>query len=173
MTNSFAIWITGLPASGKSTITKALVARLRIRNVFPVVLESDRMRQILTPEASYREDERDRFYRQLVDIGEIIFRSGVPIIFDATANRKSYRERARTSYGNFVEVYVNSPLELCQARDPKGLYAAALAGTAATIPGTQTPYEPPASPELVVDGTQSPDQSGNQIIEVLQALHYL
>jgi len=169
----FALWVTGLPASGKSTITAALVGNLNRRNVFPVVLESDRMRKILTPEPTYGKEERDLFYRQLVALGETIFRSGVPVIFDATANRRIYRDNARTALGSLVEIYVNSPLNVCRARDPKGIYAAAAAGTAAAVPGVQSTYEPPERPDLVVDGMEPPERNAEQILGLLKTLGYV
>lgn len=169
----FALWITGLPASGKSVITASLVEKLNRRTVFPAVLESDRMRRILTPDATYDEPERDRFYKQLVDIGDVLLRSGVPVIFDATGNRRAYRERARSSFSRFVEVYVNSPLQVCESRDPKGIYAAARAGTSKTVPGVQSLYEPPVRPEIVVDGTQPPGSNAELILDLLAALRYI
>lgn len=172
-TPAFAIWLTGLPASGKSTITRTLVAKLHGCNVFPVVLESDHMRRILTPEPTYHDDERQRFYAQLVAIGDTIYRSDVPVIFDATGNRRIYRERARKQLDRFVEIYVNSPLDICKSRDPKGIYAAALSGAASTVPGVQTAYEPPESPELAIDGRTSPDVNAELILECLRTFHYL
>jgi len=169
----FALWITGLPASGKSTITAAVVEILNKRDLFPVVLESDRMRKILTPEPTYGNEERDRFYHQLTAIGEMIFRSGVPVIFDATANKRIYRDRARVALGRFAEVYVNSPLDICRARDPKGIYAAAKTGEAAAVPGVQATYEPPDKPELVVDGTRLPELNAEQVLGLLETLRYV
>ena len=169
----FAIWITGLPASGKSTIVAALVKKLEMRKIFPLVLESDRMRRILTPDATYDEDERDRFYLQLAGIGEVAYRSGVPVIFDATGNRRAYRDRARTTINRFVEVYVHSPLDVCMSRDPKGIYAAARAGSSVTVPGIQSLYEPPDRPELVLDGTKPPEFNAERILELLETFRYV
>ncbi|MDH4163094.1 MAG: adenylyl-sulfate kinase [Nitrospirota bacterium] len=172
-THAFAIWVTGLPASGKSTIAAALIRKLNSRNIFPLVLESDRMRRILTPAATYSDDERDRFYGQLADIGAAAVNDGVPVIFDATANRKSYRDHARSAISRFVEVYVNSPLALCMARDPKGIYADARTGRSATVPGIQSQYEPPDHPEIVLDGVQPPELNADRIIELLESLGYV
>jgi adenylylsulfate kinase len=98
----FAIWMTGLPASGKSTITRELMNKLKARGIHAVVLESDEMRRILTPAATYSPEERDRFYRMMVQIGDLLVRSNVNVIFDATANKREYRDQARALIAAFV-----------------------------------------------------------------------
>jgi adenylylsulfate kinase len=95
----FAVWLTGIPASGKSSITRELVRLLQARGVTAVVLESDTMRKILTPNPTYGEEERSRFYRSLSLIGELITHSGANVIFDATANKREYRDHARRPPG--------------------------------------------------------------------------
>lgn len=167
----FGVWITGIPASGKSSIARALVAKLRDRGVSSVVLESDEMRRILTPEPGYGPEERDRFYRALALLGEMITKNGVNVIFDATANRRRYRDEARSRIPIFMEVYVACPLTVCVKRDPKGIYARAASGEASTVPGLQDVYEPPAAPEATVDGQQPPDESAEAIIEKLRVFH--
>lgn len=170
---AFAIWITGLPASGKSTITAALVEMLHNRGIYPLVLESDRMRKILTPEATYSDDERDRFYSQLAAIGAVAAAEGIPVLFDATGNRKLYRDRARAAIDRFVEIFVNSPLDVCVSRDPKGIYAAGRAGSSLSVPGIQSLYEPPVQPELILDGTMSPEINADRILNLLETLSYV
>src|SRR5512147_267248 len=146
MRPAFAVWMTGLPASGKSTVARALVDGLDARGVDVAVLESDALRPVLTPRATYSEEERETFYRSMAYIGALLVRHGVPVIFDATANRRTYRAAARTSIQRFIEVYVNCPLEVCIARDPKGIYREAQSGQASTVPGLQASYERPEYP---------------------------
>jgi adenylylsulfate kinase len=152
--NAFAVWVTGLPASGKSTLVAALKTQLADRGIDVAVLESDVLRRILTVQPHYDEQERDAFYRQMVYIGTLLAQHGVPVIFDATANRRAYRDQARSQISRFLEVYVNSPLEICIARDPKGIYRKAREGEAGSVPGLQSIYEPPEKPDLVVDGSR-------------------
>lgn len=171
--SGFAIWITGLPSSGKSTITKELVRILHSHGIAPVVLESDSLRKVLTPEPTFTQNERDRFYEQMVLIGEIISQCGVPVIFDATANLRAYRDKARAGIQKFVEVYIDTPLDECKKRDPKGIYAKAAAGEASSVPGLQTAYEPPINPELKLDGRNNPTQNASQIVNKLKELEYL
>jgi adenylylsulfate kinase len=115
----FAIWVTGLPASGKSTLVKALANALGMRGVDAAVLESDVLRSVFTPHPRYDEEERDTFYRQLVYVGVLLTQHSVPVIFDATGSKRIYREHARQQISQFLEVYVECPLEICMSRDPK------------------------------------------------------
>jgi adenylylsulfate kinase len=164
----FAVWITGLPASGKSSITRELVRILNEKGVFPAVLGSDALRSILTPEPTYGPEERDRFYLQMAQIGEMLSCEGIPVIFDATANRRKYRDHARSRISSFIEVLVECPLELCRRRDPKGIYAAANQGHATNVPGVHAPFEPPLEPDVVVDGSEDPRISADAIVRLLR-----
>jgi len=169
----FAIWVTGIPASGKSSITRELVKKLAQRGVSVVVLESDEMRKILTPVPTYGQGERDAFYRSLALIGALITRNGVPVIFDATANKRAYREYARTLIPRFVEAYVTCPLEICMKRDPKGIYGRAVAGETSTVPGIQTTYEPPSNAEITLDGRNPPETSADAVVDLLRRLLHI
>ncbi len=169
----FAVWLTGIPASGKSSIARELVKQLRTRGTPVVLLESDSMRSILTPTPTYNDEERDRFYQMLADIGGVVCRSGVNVIFDATANKREYRDRARRIIGRFVEAYVACPLEVCRKRDPKGIYAKAAQHLALTVPGVQAAYEPPLAPELVLDGQAPPEEGAILVLDKLKQLLYI
>lgn len=169
----FAVWLTGLPASGKSSITRELAKRLHELRVPVVVLESDRLRNILTPDATYSPEERDRFYRAMALLGESITRNGVNVIFDATANRVAYRDYARKLIPKFVETYVRCPLELCMKRDPKAIYERARSGAAVTVPGFQSAYEPPSAPEITLDCEELVESAAEIIVNKLKQLSYL
>jgi adenylylsulfate kinase len=159
---SFAVWLTGLPACGKSAIARELVRALHERNVDAAVLESDVMRTQLTPFPRYDEPDRDFFYGSLAGIGILLVRRGRPVIFDATANRRRYRATARSGIERFCEVHVDTPLAVCRSRDPKGLYRS---GRVADLV-----YQAPDNPELVVNGVQStPAQAASSIIAFLAA----
>jgi len=147
------IWLTGIPASGKSTIARALSERMRAMGLEVEVLESDEIRKILTPRPLYSEEERDWFYgRVLIWLAKILFRHNICVIIDATGHKRMYRENARREFGKrFVEVYVKCSVETAMKRDPKGLYKAALEGRIKTLPGLQVPYEEPENPDIVID----------------------
>jgi adenylylsulfate kinase len=162
---SFALWLTGLSGAGKSAIAQALAEALHARGVAPARLESDVMRTQLTPFATYGEAERDFFYRALADIAALLSRE-VPVIVDATANRRAYRDRARAAIARFAEVYVSTPLEVCARRNTKGLYRP---GSTRTLPGTQVPYEAPLSPELVIPGDRgTPEAGAAEVLALLE-----
>lgn len=146
----WAIWLTGLPGSGKSTVARGLARELARRGVRFEVLESDKARKLLTPNPTYSPEERDAFYRSLVHFGDQLAEAGVNVIFDATANKRVWRDEARRRFPRFMEIYLDTPLEVCMRRDPKGIYRAARMGQATTVPGAQQHYEPPTSPELTL-----------------------
>lgn len=166
----FALWITGLPASGKTVLAMAVKKRLEEWCDINIVhLESDSLRKILTPEPTYSREERDWFYRILTFIGCLLTKNGVHVIFDATGNKKIYRDRARSSIEKFIEVYVKCPMDVCISRDPKGLYKKAMAGDATTVPGIQDIYEEPEDPDVIVNSDRiSPEEGAEHIIARLK-----
>jgi adenylylsulfate kinase len=169
---AFAVWLTGLPASGKSSIAKELA--LRLEHLRAAVLESDALRPIFTPEASYDERDREHFYRQISFVAALLVRHGIPVIIDATANLRSYRQHARHQIPKFLEVYVDTPLDVCLARDPKGIYRNATEGGSGSVPGLQAPYEPPEAPDVIVHGAREPSKrSTDRIIEHLHIKNFL
>ncbi len=171
---AFAIWITGLPASGKSTVTGCLKAQLAARGVDSAVLESDELRRVLTPAPRYDEAERDRFYRAMIYIGALLVKHGVPVIFDATAHRRKWREQARNEIPHLIEVYAECPLEICMRRDPKGIYRRGRESNAGTVPGLHEPYEPPENPDLVIYcGREDPEEGAARIISKLIEFEFL
>ena len=166
---AFGIWITGLPASGKSTIVSALRPRLEALGLTVEVLESDAVRRLLTPQATYSPEERDLFYRALAFTGQRLVAHGVTVVFDATAGRQAYRDLARGMIPRFLEVAIECPLEVCMQRDRKGTYEKGLRGESATVPGLQTPYESPANPDIRIDTTRvSADEAAKRICDMLR-----
>ena len=165
----FAVWITGLPSAGKSTIARALVRALDARGIDVAVLESDELRRVLTPHSFYSDDERRHFYAGLAYIGGLLTAHGVNVVFDATGNRRAYRAIARARISHFIEVFVDAPLSVCMQRDVKGIYRMAQTGEALHVPGVQEPYEPPASPDVTLSGEgTSPDEAATQIVVELE-----
>ena len=166
----FAIWLTGPPASGKSTVTAELVRQLHDLGVDVSVLESDAMRKKFSEHPSYDEQDREYFYRSLAFIGQVLTEHGISVIFDATANRRAYRDRARQHIPNFFEVFVDCPFDICVKRDPKGIYRQAHEGQANNVPGILVPYEPPENPDLVVHGdSENPEEAARRVVEILVA----
>ena len=172
--SAFAVWITGLPASGKSTLTAEVEKQLHALGIKVAVLESDALRRAFSSRTSYDEEDREYFYGSLAFIGRVLTEHGIVVIFDATANRRIYRDRARQQIERFIEVFVDSPLEKCVERDPKGIYRSAREGRASHVPGIQDPYEPPLSPELVVRGDRDdPVDAARRVLGVLADKQWL
>jgi adenylylsulfate kinase len=147
----FALWLTGLPSSGKTTLARALSRLFHERGISVQILDSDELRRRLTPEPTYSLEERDWFYDIITFLAELLTANGVHVLIAATAPRRAYRQAAREGIERFVEVYVECPPEVCRARDPKGLWERADRGEIATLPGVGTPYEAPDAPEVRVD----------------------
>jgi adenylylsulfate kinase len=147
----FALWLTGLPSSGKTTLAHALSRLLATRGVAVQVLDSDELRQWLTPDPTYAPEERDWFYSVVTYLAALLTDNGVNVLIAATAPRREYRQAARQRIARFAEVYVECPPAVCRARDPKGLWRCADAGQVTALPGAGAPYEPPTAPEARVD----------------------
>ena len=145
------VWLTGLPASGKSTLAERARTALARAGRPCVVLDGDRVRAALG-ERGYDPGARDAFYRTLAELAAILAEQGVVVLVPATAHRRAHRAAARALAPRFVEVWVRAPVAECERRDVKGLYARARAGDAPTLPGIGVPYEAPEAPDVVADG---------------------
>lgn len=166
---SWAVWITGPPASGKTTLTRAVRELLEKEGVRAAVLESDVLRRILTPRPTYEPEERDRFYAAVADLAALLVAQRIPVLIDATAPRKSHRDSAREKIERLLEVHVEAPLEVREARDPKGLYRLAREGGAPNLPGATQLYEEPVSPDLRVSGEAPPSEGAARILDLLRS----
>lgn len=172
--DAFALWFTGLPAAGKTTLARAVQRQLADRGVQTLLLDSDELRTILTPQPTYSTEERDWFYGALADLAAWLVRNGISVLIAATANRRAYRQRARQQIAHFGEVYVRCALATCQRRDPKGIYARAASGTARHVPGLDATFEAPLHPAATVDTEQStPEASAAAVIQQLEGFWQL
>lgn len=162
----FIIWITGLPASGKTTLAKNLKEQLGQRQIQAVILDSDDLRTVLTPNPAYTEEERDWFYNVIAYLAAFLANEGINVLIASTAHRRHYRNQVREQTEQFAEVYVQCQLETCQERDPKGIYALAKVGKADSVPGIGVKYERPLKPEATVDTTSTSPQEAAQLVLV-------
>jgi len=162
------VWLTGLPASGKSTLAATLLRRLGERGVVTMWIDSDDLRTIITPKATYSEEERDMFYTALGYVAALSAQGGAVAVVSATAPKREYREAARGRVERFVEVYLRCAEHIRRARDFKGLYSASDEGVISTLPGIGAAYEKPLKPELVLDsGELSPDELAEIVLEAI------
>lgn len=169
----FAVWLTGLPSSGKSALARELARRMADDGVRIQILDSDELRRILTPEPGYTESERDWFYGTLVYLVELLAKNSVNVLVAATAPRQAYRDAARRRVRRFAEVFVDCPDEVRRARDPKGLWRRAEAGEIHTLPGAGVAYEAPASPDVKIDtAALSIEVCARRIMERLSQMEF-
>jgi len=163
----FVIWITGLPASGKSSLARAIHDLLALENIVTIILDADDLRALLTPEPEYTDAERRWLYQVLTDLAVRFAGQGANVIIAATGNRRLYREQARRQSPAFAEVYLDCPLAVCQSRDAKGQYYSATC--ADRLPGIGVAYEPAFAPEVIVDTAhKTPLEAAHSVINVLK-----
>ena len=175
---TWAIWITGIPGSGKSAIARAAAAQLAAHAEPVQLLELDALRRVLTPAPSYDGAERDAVYRALVAIARSLTAAGRAVLIDATGHRREWRNLARACIATFAEVQLVCPLAVARERErtrapghhPRGIYAQA-GRAGATVPGVDVPYEEAASPALVIDTTaESATSAGARVAALALSL---
>ena len=166
------VWLTGLSASGKSTIARALEEELFRRGIESYVLDGDNLRHGLNRDLGFSPDDRAENIRRVGEVARLLTDFGAIAVTAFISPYRSDRDgvRALLDEGEFLEVFVDADLETCEARDPKGLYARARRGEIAEFTGISAPYEPPAAPELVVDSAGH-DVAGcvAQLVEMLES----
>ena len=174
----FTVFFTGLPSSGKSTVAQVLMAKLMEIGSRPVtLLDGDIVRKHLSSELGFSKRDRDINIRRIGFVAsEITKNGGIAIcapIAPYEATRREVREMI-SQYGGFILVYVATPLEVCEQRDRKGLYAKARVGLIKDFTGISDPYEPPENPDVVIDTTElSPEEAAQHILEYLHKQGYL
>lgn len=170
----FCLWLTGLPSAGKTTIGKVLVERLTERGWFAELLDGDEIRKGLSADLGFDRASREAHAGRVAFVAKLLARNGAVPIVALISPYRSSRAKARETVGRFVEVYVNTPLAVCEERDVKGLYRKARAGEIREMTGVDDPYEPPERPEITVDAVRlAPAQSAGYILDELERLGYL
>lgn len=170
----FTIWFTGLSGAGKSTLAEALARHFREQGRNVEILDGDDVRTHLSKGLGFSREDRDTNIKRIAYVGSLLTRNGVICISAAIAPYREAREWARQKIGNFVEVYVKCPLEVCRERDVKGLYKLIDEGKIQHFTGIDDPYEEPEQPDLVVETSrQSIAESVNAILAKLVEQGYL
>ena len=168
------IWFTGLSGSGKTTIAHIVEDRLLQAGAPVEILDGDVVRENLSKGLGFSKEDRDTNIRRIAFVAHLLQRNGVFVITAAISPYRSVREEARAMIKDFVEVYANAPIDVCEERDVKGLYAKARAGEIKGFTGVDDPYEPPSGPEVVCNTDQeSPEQSAQKVIDKLVSMKYL
>jgi bifunctional enzyme CysN/CysC len=164
------LWFTGLSGSGKSTIANLVEAALHARGVHTVLLDGDNVRHGLNRDLGFTEPDRVENIRRIGEVAKLMTNAGLVVlcsfISPFKAERRMVREQLDTD--EFIEIFVDAPLEQCIARDPKGLYRRALAGEIKNFTGVDQPYETPENPELhLLAGSKEADRLASEVIEDL------
>jgi len=168
------IWFTGLSGSGKSTIAHALAQHLRERNCKLEILDGDIVRTNLTKGLGFSKEDRNTNIRRIGFVSHLLTRNGVIVLVSAISPYRDIRDEVREKIEDFFEVYVSAPLEVCEARDVKGLYAKARAGEIKQFTGIDDPYEAPLNPEVTCEtNKETLEESVNKVISKLEEMNYI
>ncbi|AFY81050.1 adenylyl-sulfate kinase [Oscillatoria acuminata] len=162
------VWFTGLSGAGKTTISQGVEKELRSLGYQLEVLDGDIVRQNLTKGLGFSKEDRDENIRRIGFVSHLLTRNGVIVLVSAIAPYREIREEVRHRIGDFVQVYVNAPLEVCEERDVKGLYKKARAGEIKNFTGIDDPYEAPLNPDI--ECSTKDESEAESIAKVLQYL---
>lgn len=174
MNTGFTIWFTGLSGSGKSTLSEVIEQRLKAHGRNVEVLDGDIVRTHLSKGLGFSREDRDTNIKRIAFVCSLLTRNSVACISAAISPYRDTRDWARKEIGNFVEVYVKCPLEVCRQRDVKGLYKLAYEGKIKEFTGVSDPYEEPIHPELIVEtDKETVEESVQRIFARLTELGYL
>ncbi|MGB3634051.1 MAG: adenylyl-sulfate kinase [Rubrobacteraceae bacterium] len=170
----FTLWFTGLSGAGKTTIAEIVERELHDRARRVEVLDGDIVRTNLSKGLGFSREDRIVNVLRIGFVANLLTRNGVGVIVSAISPYKEARDQVRRRVVDFVEVFVDAPLEVCAERDVKGLYKKAFAGEIKEFTGVSDPYEPPAAPDLTLKTEEeTPEESARRVIEKLEFFGYL
>ncbi|MBC7360737.1 MAG: adenylyl-sulfate kinase [Candidatus Aminicenantes bacterium] len=170
----FTLWFTGLPCSGKSAVADRVAEILRSRGLKVERLDGDVVRKSLCRDLGFSREDRNENIRRVTFVAKLLTRNGVAVLTSFISPYREIRDEARREIGEFVEVYVKCPLEVCIARDVKGMYQKAIRGEIKEFTGISDPYEEPLNPELVLEtDKETLEESAQKVIDCLKRLGYL
>ena len=170
----FTAWFTGLPCSGKTSVADRVAELLKEKGYRVERLDGDLVRKGLTSDLGFSKEDRDENIKRVTFVAKLLTRNGVAVLATFVSPYRARRNKSREEIGEFVEVYVKCPVEVCIERDVKGMYKKALAGEITNFTGVDDPYEEPESPELVIEtDKETIDESALKVVERLTELGYL
>jgi adenylyl-sulfate kinase len=170
----FTLWLTGLSGSGKTAIAKPLAEELRERKLKVERLDGDIVRQSLTRDLGFSKEDRDKNIERVTFVAKLLTRNGVAVLCSFISPYRARRAKTREEIGEFIEVYVECPVEECAKRDVKGLYAKAFSGEIQNFTGVSDPYEAPEAPEIVCHtAEETVEESVAKIVAYLGEHGYL
>ena len=169
---SAILWFTGLSGSGKSTLANAVNAALFERGLATYVLDGDNVRHGLCKDLGFSDADREENIRRIGEVAKLFLDAGVIVLTAFVSPFRADRDKARelVAQGDFIEIFCAADLDVCESRDPKGLYAKARSGAIKEFTGISSPYEAPESPELKIDtGSQELTESVQVVLKALEA----
>ena len=165
----FVLWMTGLSGAGKTTIAKILEQKLKARGLRIERLDGDVVRESLTRDLGFTKEDRDKNIERVTFVAKLLSRNDVGVICSFISPYQAVRDMVREETTNFLEVFINAPLEVCIDRDVKGLYKQALAGQIENFTGVSDPYEAPVNPDIEVQtATEEPEESAKKLVRALE-----
>jgi adenylylsulfate kinase len=169
--NSMLLFFTGLSGSGKSTIANALEEKLFENGIKTFVLDGDNIRTGINKNLSFSPEDRQENIRRIGEVAKLFVDAGIVVLAAFVAPYKADRKAVCELLGkdSFIEVFVNTSLEICEARDVKGLYAKARAGEIRDMTGVTSPYEVPENPDIEISSQHSIEESVNQILGYIES----
>ncbi len=168
--SGFTVWFTGLSGSGKSTIARLVAENLRNRGQRVELLSGAEFRQNISQGLGFSREDRIANVRRIGYVAKLLTRNGVAVITTSISPYRHVRDECRLMIGNFVEVLVDCPIDLCEVRDPKGLYARARRGELTDVTGVTEAYEPPLDPEIVLHtDREPPSECAARVLAYLEA----
>lgn len=168
------VWFTGLSGAGKTTISRGVEKQLRSHGYKVEILDGDIVRQNLTKGLGFSKEDRDENIRRIGFVSHLLTRNGVIVLVSAISPYREIREEVRNRIGDFVQVYVNAPLKVCEERDVKGLYKKARAGEIKNFTGIDDPYEEPEQPDIMCQtDVESEAQSVANVLQHLKDKGYI
>ena len=173
MDNGFCIWLTGLSASGKTTIAQGLLKHFRNKRHIEA-MDGDEIRKGLSRDLGFSKEDRNEHNHRVIFCSKLLARNGVIVVVALISPYRETRAYAKEEIPNMMEVFVRAPIDVCIERDPKGLYKRALAGEIKQFTGIDDPYEEPVNPDLIVEtDKETPEESVHKIIEKAKAMGFL
>lgn len=168
------IWLTGLSGAGKTTICGFLDTKLRSQGYKIEVLDGDVVRQNLSKGLTFSKEDRNENIRRIGFVAHLLTRNNIIVLVSVISPYRVIREEVKAQIGDFIEVYVNAPLEVCEQRDVKGLYKKARVGEIKNFTGIDDLYEIPLKPDVECKTNQeSVAESANKILSKLEELEYI
>ncbi|NDJ33357.1 MAG: adenylyl-sulfate kinase [Chloroflexi bacterium] len=170
----FVLWMTGLSGAGKTTIAKLLEQELKDRHLRIERLDGDVVRESLTRDLGFTKEYRDKNIERVTFVAKLLSRNQVGTICSFISPYQATRDMVREQTTNFIEVFVNAPLEVCIERDVKGLYKKALAGEIENFTGVSDPYEAPTNADIVINThEEEPEDSVRRLVTYLEENGYI